>query len=70
MRGNHSFAGESLDGGRVKFEIISRFYSINKYFCRSEGFCSKDPGRIAGIQSGKIWHTHLLDPARGPENSA
>jgi hypothetical protein len=70
MRWNHSFARESLDGGRVKFEIISRFYRINKYFRRSEGFCSKDPGRIAGIQSGKVWHKHLLDPALGPENSA
>lgn len=70
MRGNHSFARESLDGGRVKFEIISRFYRINKYFCRSDGFCSKDPGRISGIQSDKVWHKHLLDPALGPENSA
>lgn len=67
MRGNHAFAGESLDRGRVKFEVISRFYCINKYFCRSEGFCSKDPGRIGGIQSGKIWHKRLLDLARGPE---
>ena len=70
MRWNHSFARESLDGGRVKLEIISRFYRINKYFRRSEGFCSKDPGRIAGIQSGKVWHKHLLDLALGPENSA
>lgn len=67
MRGNHSFAGKSLDGGWVKFEIISRFHRINKYFCRSEGICSKEPGRIAGIQSGKIWHKRLLDPLRGPE---
>ncbi|MGB6134721.1 MAG: hypothetical protein WBG54_23290 [Acidobacteriaceae bacterium] len=70
MRGNHSFARESLNRGRVKFEIISRFYRINKYFRRSEGFCSKDPGRIAGIHSGKIWHKYLLDLALGPENPA
>ena len=70
MRWNHSFARESLDGGRVKFEIISRFYRIHKYFRRSEGLCGKDPGRIAGTQSGKVWHKHLLDPALGPENSA
>ena len=70
MRRNHSFACESLDCGRVKFEIISRFYRINKYFRRPEGFCSKDPGSIAGIQSGKVWHRHLLNPALGPENSS